>query len=359
MAEPSRGDTMWKLDPQLIAQVKSAQKPEDLHDVVQKAIQLEHATIPAYLAAYFTLKQGSNQPVAAILRSIVVEEMLHMAIACNLLIALGGRPVIDEPGFIPTYPGPLPMGIDDDLIVPIEKCSLELVGNIFMRIEKPEHPIDIKAMLALPAAQQFSTIGQFYDALVERLRHMGPKAFSKGRFGEEMVDNTWFPKDQLFPIVDEHSAAAAIRIIVRQGEGTKASPLDPEDEPAHYYRFEQIVKKRRLVRDAAQPSGFAFTGAPIDLDATKVWNMQPNPPAPDQLPAGSASRHVAAQFAVAYTAMLRGLHDTFNGAPAEINKAMGLMYQLRLLAQSVLKTPMPGSPDVSTGLTFVYRTSVA
>jgi rubrerythrin len=348
---------MWKLKPELIARIESAQKPEDLYDVVQKAIQLEHATIPAYLAAYFTLMQGSNQPVAAILRSIVVEEMLHMAIACNLLIALGGRPVIDEPGFIPTYPGPLPMGIDDDLIVPLEKCSLDLIGNIFMRIEKPEDPIEIKAMLQL-TAQEFSTIGKFYDALVERLKHMGPKAFNKGRFGEEMVDNTWFPKDQLFPIVDQDSAAAAIQIIVRQGEGTKASPLDPQDEPAHYYRFEQIVKKRRLVRDAAQPSGFAFAGAPIDLDATKVWNMQPNPPPPDQLPAGSSSRHVATQFAIAYTTMLRSLHDTFNGAPAEINKAMGLMYQLRLLAQSVLKTPMPNSPDVSTGLSFVYQTSV-
>lgn len=346
---------MLKIDPKFIEGVQAATGPEDLHDLVQKAIELEHSTIPTYLAAYYTLKLGTNQPVAEILRSIIVEEMLHMSIASNLLIAMGGRPVIDKPGFIPTYPGPLPMNIGD-LIVPIAKCSLDLVEHIFMEIEKPEHPIDIQALRAAP---DYHTIGEFYAALDAKITELGPKAFEKGRFDEEMVDNTWFPADQLFRITDATSASAAIEVIVRQGEGTRQSPLDAQHEPAHYYRFQQIVKGRRLITDHDAQSGFIYGGAPIVLDTANVWNMQSNPPAPDTLPVGSDARRTAIAFAYGYTSLLTALHGVFNGAPATIGRAMGLMYQLRLAAQDVLRTPLPGQPDVSTGLSFTYQTASA
>lgn len=344
---------MLKIDPKLIEQIEAASEPEDLHDLVQKAIELEHATIPTYLAAYFTLKPGTNQPVAEILRSVIVQEMLHMAIASNLLIALGGYPVIDRPGFIPKYPGPLPMQIGGGFDVPIERCSVRLVETIFMRIEEPEAPIPIQGLRAGPV--EYRTIGEFYHALDMRLKWMGHRAFRKGRFNEEMVDNTWFPADQLFRIVDQKTASEAIQLIVRQGEGTRHSPLDPEEEPAHYYRFEQIVKGRRLIRDSKAPSGFVFGGAPIVLDETNIWNMVPNPLPPSALPAGSAAQRASMIFAFGYTALLRALHETFNGQPDAIKRAMGLMYQLRLTAQTVLQTPDPGRPGASTGLSFVYQ----
>jgi rubrerythrin len=349
---------MLKIEPALLARVRAATAPDDLHELVQNAIELEHATIPTYLAAYFSLKPGTNQPVAEILRSVVVEEMLHMAIACNLLIALGGYPVINKPRFIPTYPGPLPMSIGNDLIVPIEKCSVDLVKKTFMAIEEPEDPIHIGALRAA-APVTFGTIGEFYDALEEKLLQLGPKAFKTGRFDEEMVDNSWFPADQLFRITDDKSAAAAIRMIVRQGEGTRQSPLDPQQQPAHYYRFKQIVKRKRLIRDPSEPSGFKFAGAPVILEMANVWNMQPNPPDPKTLPAGSAAQPAATIFAFGYTALLNSLHDTFNGAPNTMSRAMGLMYQLRLTAQTVLQTPLPGSPNLSTGLSFIYQPSLA
>ena len=69
--------------------------------------------------------------------------MLHMTIAANLLVAIGGSPEINNSRFIPHYPGPLPMGIGRGLIVPIEKLSRRLVNTVFMSIEKPEHPIPV------------------------------------------------------------------------------------------------------------------------------------------------------------------------------------------------------------------------
>ena len=335
-----------------VEKVRAAKAPEDLYDVVQSAIELEHATIPTYLCAYFTLQIGSNQVVAEIIRSIVVEEMLHMSLASNLLIALGGSPEIDKPGFIPVYPGPLPMDIGDGLIVPLEKCSLDLVKNIFMVIEEPEDPLVLRAALA---ANQH-TIGEFYAALDLKLQELGQKAFI-GNFKNEMLDNTWFPPDELFVIDGPKSASAAIKLIVQQGEGSTKSPVGPHDVPAHYYRFEQIIRGKRLVHDATAPYGFSFSGADVTLEDDRIWNMQPNPD-PDKLPAGSRARQKSLEFANAYTRLLDVLHDTFNGDPSAMNRAMGMMYELRLLSQQVLAIEVPGSPGVSTGLSFRYQPSL-
>jgi hypothetical protein len=41
-----------------------------------------------------------------------------------------------------------------------------------------------------------------------------------------------------------------------------------------------------------------------------------------------------------------------------MNRAMGMMYELRLLSQQVLAIEVPGSPGVSTGLSFRYQPSL-
>ncbi len=62
-----------------------------VHGALQSAIELEHATIPLYLYALFSLRERENREVAAILRSVVVEEMLHMVLLANVGNALGAR----------------------------------------------------------------------------------------------------------------------------------------------------------------------------------------------------------------------------------------------------------------------------
>ena len=132
----------------------------DLRNAVQTAIELEHSTIPPYLTANFTLSNTGNDDISNLIGSIVGEEMLHLSIACNLLNAIGGSPVLNKPGFVPTYPGPLPGSVDTGLIIPLAKFSLALVKDKFMAIEEPEDPIHIK-LLAKTEADSL-TIGQFY-----------------------------------------------------------------------------------------------------------------------------------------------------------------------------------------------------
>jgi len=91
---------------------------EDLRCMLQTAIRLEFSTLPPYLTAFFSIREGCNVEVQDLIRSVVLQEMLHMAQAANLLIALGGRPIINSRCFAPVYPGPLPGGVMPGLMLP-------------------------------------------------------------------------------------------------------------------------------------------------------------------------------------------------------------------------------------------------
>jgi hypothetical protein len=64
--------------------------------------------------------------------------MLHMALACNLLNAIGGEPQIDSANFVPRYPGHLPAGLRPDLTVTLRRCSIDQIRDVFLSIEEPE-----------------------------------------------------------------------------------------------------------------------------------------------------------------------------------------------------------------------------
>lgn len=341
---------MLEVDRRLLSGLRGAQRGTDLHEFVQSALELEHSTIPPYLTAYYTLRPGTNDDIAAAVRGVVIEEMLHMMIAANLLLALGGRPRIADPGFVPDYPTLLPMSVGDSLVVGLAPYSPALVRDVFMRIEEPEQPLEFPTGPAIAGDETFATIGQFYEALREKVVDLGEEAFVGDPLAQ-VVDRTWFPADQLFPIVDVDTAVRALALVVEEGEGTTRSPLDEEGEPAHYYRFAELSHGRRLVPDVAVAGGFSFSGPTVPFDPQGVWPMPPNPKA-DHYPPGSRSRFMAERFADAYTRLLQALQQTVEGAPESLAAALGLMFELRLVAQETLATPDPsGRP---TGLCFEY-----
>ena len=102
---------------------------EDLHEHLQWAIELEHATIPPYLCALYSIKDGSNIESVEVIQSVFIEEMLHMALVANIMIATGGSPKLDYPEFIAKYPTPLPHS-DESFQVDLNKFSPEVL-NVF------------------------------------------------------------------------------------------------------------------------------------------------------------------------------------------------------------------------------------
>ena len=110
---------------------------EKLRRDLQTALEVEHATVPPYLTALASIKNSFNHEIQKVIRSIVIEEMMHLALVANILNAVGGKPRLYSKDFLPHYPSRMPGGLQPDLIIPIEKLSLGLIRNIFMKIEQP------------------------------------------------------------------------------------------------------------------------------------------------------------------------------------------------------------------------------
>lgn len=110
---------------------------ENLRRDLQTALEVEHATIPPYLTALASIKNSFNHEIHKVIRSIVIEEMMHLTLVANILNAVGGKPLLYSKDFLPHYPSRMPGGLQPDLIIPIEKLSLGLIRNIFMKIEQP------------------------------------------------------------------------------------------------------------------------------------------------------------------------------------------------------------------------------
>ena len=341
---------MIKLKPELFAALDTQ---DGLLNGLQQAIELEHATIPTYLYALYSIKLDSNTEIQDLIRSIVIQEMLHMALACNILNAIGGSPVIDRPEFIPQYPGPLPGAVESELIVPLARFSLDLVKCVFMVIEEPETPLHFP--IAALAAAPPQTIGQFYRAISQQIKERGSSIF----VGDpaRQVTNAYWP-DELIKVTDVDSAARAIEIIVEQGEGTSMSPLNLEGEIAHYYRFAEIYNGKKLIPNPNPPPNapddqkYIYGGVPIPFDPNGVLPAIENPTA-STYPAGSQARYACDTFNYTYTSLLKTLHVTFNGSPDRLGNAIGLMESLKEQGMSLMDIDLGNGKKA--GPSFAYQ----
>jgi len=307
-----------------------------LQQSLQLAIELEHATIPPYLFALYSLGTGpGNATVAKIIQSVVSEEMLHMTLACNVLNAVGGHPLIDDPNFIPKYPGKLPGSVDSGLTVDLAPFSLAVIKETFMKIEEPEDPANFphpQPAALMAEATSTITIGQFYEAIICKLRELGPKIFT----GNPALQVTPpFPEGGIVANLD--TAITALKLIIDQGEGSspKSPVVDPPGtELAHYYRFAEIVEGQVLIPDPTVPQGYSYSGQKIQA-TSPVAAIKPNPKAANYA-AGTAERHAMDSFNYTYTSVLKGLHQLFNGQPNTFGRTLGAMMSLRQQALDMM-----------------------
>jgi Ferritin-like len=339
---------MIKLKPKLFEALDTR---DGLLTALQQAIQLEHATIPAYLYALYSLKPDSNTVIRELLFSVVTDEMLHMSLVCNILNALGGSPTFDDPKFIPQYPGSLPGAVEAELIVSLEGFSLDLVKNVFMVIEEPETPLQFR--FATLAAAPPLTIGQFYSAIKQQIKERGSSIFV-GDPSRQVTYPRW--PAELIKVTDVDSATRAIEVIVEQGEGTSTSPLDVEGDFAHYYRFAEIYHGKRLIPNpnpgAPNDQKYIYGGDPIPFDPNGVLSAIKNPTA-STYPAGSQARYACDTFNYTYTSLLKTLQMTFNGSPDRLGNAIGLMESLKEQAMSLVNIDLGNGKKA--GPSFAYQ----
>ncbi|WP_393101593.1 ferritin-like protein [Streptomyces sp. LN325] len=328
---------------------------ESLREHLQWAIELEHATLPPYLCALYSLAPSRNPDAVQLVSSVFVEEMIHLALAANLLNAVGGHPRLDTPQMLPRHPRPLPHG-DRSLemsLVPFGPEALEM----FLRLELP-------ARAGAPVeGDNYETIGQFYGAIEQGLRHLcaelGEQAVFCGDPARQAAAGPFMHTGaQMTAVTDLGSALAALKEIVEQGEGASRDEVwdgdedvfHPErDEVAHYYRFQELRSGRRYQRGDTPRTG--PTGEAVVVDPEGVYPMRPNPKVADH-PLGSPIRTAQEQFNKTYCVLLHQLDQAFNGSPKMLGAATGTMYALKAQAQSLMRTP--DGDDTTAGPTFEY-----
>lgn len=337
---------------------------EQLHQYLYAAMQLEHATIPPYLTALYSIRPGTNADAYHVLRVTAVEEMLHLTLAANLLNAVGGTPDLTRPGFVPEYPALLPDG-ETDFSVSRRRFSKEALET-FLSIERPRKaPDDSARVRHRPHAKrnrlgvepgqpemQFYSIGEFYHEIWLGVHHLhqqlGDALFSGDPAKQVTAEYFYSGGGEIIPVTDLASAQAAIDLIAEQGEGFGGTVYDNEQELAHYYRFQQLTLGRYYL-SGDQP-GFP-TGPELHVDWDAAFPIKTDARLADY-PVESEVYRAAVEFNRSYADFLQLLTAAYNGRPALLLDAVVDMFRLRDQMTRLMHNPIPGQPGLSAAPTF-------
>jgi hypothetical protein len=338
---------------------------EELRYYLQEAMVLEHATIPPYLSALYSIKPGTNVDARNIIRAVVVEEMLHLTLAANVHSAVGGTPSLTYPGFVPNYPAYLPDG-ETDFTVSLERFSEKAV-DLFLQIERPtkvhasrrflkrSRPRNslAPAVLNREPDLHFYNIGEFYAEILhglERLHDQHGNDLFCGDPKRQITPEYYYSGGgDIVPVVDMKSAKAALELIIDQGEGHGGAIDDEESELSHYYRFQQLTLGQYYLQgdSPGQPTGERFT---VDWDA--VYPIKTNAKLTDYGPEDSELYAAAKAFNTAYFGFLKQLEDAFTGHPELLLPAVGGMFRIREQASALMRNPIPDLEALYAAPTF-------
>ncbi|MEJ1931171.1 ferritin-like protein [Nostoc sp. NIES-2111] len=295
---------------------------------LRAAIQLEFATIPLYLTALWSIIDQSH-PAAISIRAVAHEEMLHLSLLCNLLSALGERPILTGSA-VPRFPGRFPGRVHDELELRLEGYGPTALAT-FMEIERPEKPVRIIDEPIESFPEEDTTIGEFYEALLTAIRKLDPPLDPTRQIAGPF---TWFVMTNIKHVEE------AIGLIMAQGEGARGMPFSRYPRfLSHYYRFKSLAILRELKWDDAEKA--LRKGA--HLAPPPVFTLGPAS-SNGYGPAVPRSLKVAHdRFEETFSEMLRLLEGSWlDGGDKSFVRALELMFDLGSLAQDMMRI---GRPD--------------
>lgn len=255
---------------------------ENIKEVMQQAIALELATIPTYLSTYYSINRAQNQDAlyakihaqlsqvgkhtpekidelaqelkvdilvysnkaAALIMSVVIEEMLHLALACNVKQAVcQTAPDLMGIGKILTFPTQLD-GHIPEFQINAAKLSLNQLTT-FLQIESPKEFTDPHKDKQLLSTIEYHTIGKLYELIIEcvekdfpgpydyRPQLLPPDDSGNARpfYSQNSMNTVHYDREHnpqfanaddsggLLGVYDAKSAVEALHRIIEQGEG--------------------------------------------------------------------------------------------------------------------------------------------
>jgi hypothetical protein len=336
---------------------------EDLKHYLNLALQLEHATIPVYLTALYSIVPGTNADASHIMRVVAVEEMLHLTLVANLINAVGGKADLTTKGFVPTFPTPLPDG-ETDFLVSLMKFSPEAVET-FCKIERPgKAPVGTSrhrkqttagarlAPVAHDKSLSFFSIGEFYAEIrggFSRLhQELGASLFCGDAARQITSEYYYSGGGKLTPVTDLESAVTALDLIAGQGEGLGGHIFDDDGELAHYFRFDQL-RHGRYYQQGDQPH--RPTGPAFQVDWDAVYPLKTNTQLSDLMESKDLY-NAAEAFNAEYGGFLRQLTHAFDGNPSVLIEAVHSMFRLRDGLLQLMRNPLPGVDGLNAAPTF-------
>ncbi|QQV03993.1 MULTISPECIES: ferritin-like domain-containing protein [Chryseobacterium] len=381
-----------------------------LQDLLQTAILIEHSTIPPYLTALYSIKDGTNVLASQIIRSVAVEEMLHMIMVCNVMNAVNIQPSVNQPENYPTYPMKLPMNVD--FFVSLETFSSNSIAT-FIAIESPSNPL-VKAPKydyeAKPNAlllksmvqennpwtlenmkdfmmQNVHTIGEYYDVLffyivvfqiVAYYKANGklPQTFEELNKGGIFTGNPvkqirpeqyYGSGGKLHPVEALEGVILVFQEIKGQGEGADdsifdvdASQFEEGAELAHYFRFKEIFHEHFYLEgdytpftdeNGMMPVTTPPVGKPLPVDWNAAYPMKPNPKMADYESNPQLFEQGKA-FNETYKKLLDAIQAAVEGRGEELAKSIMYMYALKEQAIGLMSQPL--NSQYNAGPTFEF-----
>jgi hypothetical protein len=243
----------------------------DLLYLLAQASELEHSLACQYLFTAFSLKERTNEGITdgqkrkidgwrSQILGIAVQEMLHLALASNLLTAIGGAPYFRRANF--------PQGkIHTSLslrfmLAPFGEDTLQryICFELPQDFQPAPGETDWNAVCAqlearpeflleplLPKKLDFHSIGELYGLIGEGFAEVETRlqAGSKTLFiGPPEAQATGI-FEELTAVKDVASAQQVIDLIIEQGEGT---PRDQGNN--HFRRFIKILEAYQAARQS-------------------------------------------------------------------------------------------------------------
>jgi len=268
---------------------------EELVYLLGQACEIEHGLMCEYLYAQFSLKRGTDEGLTpaqlvrvqaweAAMISVIKQEMLHLALATNVLTAIGAAPHFERPNF-PILSHWYPPGVQIAL-VPFGERAL----RHFIYLERPEAmalddaagfaadqhaqplTVDDAGLVAVP--EEWQTVGHLYRGIEAGLANLcaryGEDAVFIGPTQAQAVTDI-FEWPELIAVTDRASAGRAIETIVEQGEGARGDWIR-----SHFGTFVGILEDLLAEQAAdpafnpARPVEPAFVRLPPDVDSGTV-----------------------------------------------------------------------------------------
>jgi Ferritin-like len=361
----------------------------DLLYLVAQAAELEHSLACQYLFTAFSLKEQPSEGVTVLqLRKITnwqneiigvaVQEMLHLALASNLLTAIGGAPYFRRANFpqsktytslslrfelAPFSDDTLQRYVCFELPEDFQAAQGETDWNSVCSLVKTSHAFLVAPPL-LPKKLDFHSIGELYGLI--------RTGFAQIETSLQASDQTLFigPPDaqatgiwpELTAVTDVTSAQTVIDLIIAQGEGT------PTDQTHNHFRtFVGILGEYRaeVQSDPAFQPARPVVGNPLlDLqrDQSDAISLGAN------VINDSPARDVIEIFAAVYEVMLQILtryfaHTDEDGEQLYVLKSafLNLMsFVLAPIGMAITQLPAGASfADKTAGPSFEVFSDVA